>query len=155
MLTTPEIAQASAQPSAIIRITIPRDEIQHAMGPGYQELIATLAAQGIAPAGPWYTHHLRMHPEVFDFELGVPIAAQLTAVGRVIHGQLPAITVIRTVYQGGYESLPDAWGEFDTWIAAQGHTTRPDLWERYIAGPESSSDPANWRTELSRELARR
>jgi hypothetical protein len=27
-----------------------------------------------------------------------------------------------------------------------------DLWERYIAGPESTADPAGWRTELSRRL---
>ena len=53
------------------------------MGPGYQELMDTLTAQGIQPTGPWFTHHLRMDPEVFDFELGVPIAAPVTA--RIPH----------------------------------------------------------------------
>ena len=59
----------------MIRFTIPRSEIQHVMGPGYQELMGAIAAQGIAPAGVWFTHHLRMEPETFDFELGVPISA--------------------------------------------------------------------------------
>ena len=152
MIDSPEIVQIAAQPTAIIRFTIPRSEIQHVMGPGHAELMETIAAQGIAPTGPWFTHHLRMDPETFDFELGVPISAALAAAGRVIAGELPAATVARTVYHGGYEGLGDAWGEFGAWIEAAGHTQAPNLWERYLAGPESSADPAAWRTELNRRL---
>jgi len=149
MLDTPEIVQTAVQPAAIIRFTIPRSEIQHVMGPGYAELMETIAAQGIAPTGPWFTHHLRMDSEIFDFELGVPIAAPISAAGRVTAGELPAASVARTVYHGGYEGLGDAWGEFSAWIDAAGHTQAPNLWERYVAGPESSPDPASWRTELN------
>ena len=45
-----------------------------------------------------------------------------------------------------------AWGEFDAWIAAQGLAAAPDLWECYLAGPESGPDPTTWRTELNRPL---
>ena len=72
MLDTPQITQAAAQLTAIIRLTIPREEIRKVMGPGISELMATVAAQGIAPAGPWFTHHLRIDPAIFDFEIGVP-----------------------------------------------------------------------------------
>jgi effector-binding domain-containing protein len=152
MLDKPQIVQTTAQPTAIIRFTIPRNEIQNVMGPGYQELMATVAAQGITPTGAWFTHHLKMDAETFDFELGVPIATPISAVGRVIASQLPAATVARTVYHGGYEGLGDAWGEFGAWIAAEGHTPEPNLWECYIAGPESNPDPTAWRTELNRPL---
>ena len=54
MITKHEIVQTEAQPCAAIRITVPRSEIQHVMGPGYQELMDTLGAQGVAPAGPWF-----------------------------------------------------------------------------------------------------
>jgi effector-binding domain-containing protein len=153
VIDKPQIEQTAAQPTAIIRFTIPRDEIQNVMGPGYQELMATVAAQGVAPAGPWFTHHLRMDSEVFDFELGVPISAPIAAAGRVEAGQLPATRVARTVYHGGYEGLGGAWAEFDAWLAAEGHTPAPNLWESFVAGPESNSDPATWRTELNRPLA--
>jgi effector-binding domain-containing protein len=153
MIETPEIVQTAMQPTAIIRFTIPRSEIQYVMGPGHAELMDTIAAQGIAPTGPWFTHHLRMDPETFDFELGVPISAPLAPAGRVTAGELPAATVARTVYHGGYEGLGDAWGEFGAWIAAEGHTQAPNLWERYIAGPETSPEPATWCTELNRPLA--
>lgn len=52
-----------------------------------------------------------------------------------------------------YEGLGAAWGEFGAWIAAQGHTPAPDLWESYVTGPESSPDPATWRTELTQPPA--
>ena len=29
------------------------------------------------------------------------------------------------------------------WIDAEGHTPAPDLWEIYVAGPESGPDPAH------------
>jgi effector-binding domain-containing protein len=152
MLDTPQITQIAAQPTAIIRLTIPREEIQHVMGPGIGEVMAAVAAQGLAPAGPWFTHHLRMDPDTFDFEVGVPVTAPVVAAGRVKPGQWPTMRVARTVYHGTYEGLGSAWGEFMDWIVANGHTPGPDLWECYVTGPESSPDPSNWRTELNRPL---
>ncbi len=60
--------------------------------------------------------------------------------------------IVRTVYVGGYEGLGQAWGELNEWIAAHGHRPGPDHWECYVTGPESTPDPAAWRTELSRPL---
>jgi uncharacterized protein (DUF427 family) len=74
MLDKPRIVQTAVQPAAVIRLTIPRAEIRNVMGPGHRELMAALAAQGIAPAGPWFSHHFRMDPDVFDFEIGIPVS---------------------------------------------------------------------------------
>jgi effector-binding domain-containing protein len=154
MIDTPHIVQTAAQPTAAIRLTVPRAEIQTVMGPGYSELMAAVAAQGIAPVGPWFTHHLRMDPDVFDFEICVPVATRVAAAGRVQPGELRAATVARTVYRGSYEGLSAAWAELMRWIAAQGHTPALDLWERYVAGPESGPDAAAWQTELNRPLVK-
>jgi effector-binding domain-containing protein len=154
MLDKPRIVQTEAQLTAVIRLTVARAKIQSVMGPAIGEVMAALAAQGRAPAGPVFSHHLRMDPEVFDFEVGVPVTAPVAATGRVKASRLPAATVARAVYHGGYEGLGAAWGEFGKWIAAEGHTPASDLWERYVAGPESSPDPATWRTELNRPLTR-
>lgn len=152
MIDAPEIIQTTTQATAIIPLRIPKDQIQHVMGPGIGELMGTLAAQGIAPAGPWFTHHRSMSPDFWDFEISVPVATPVTAAGRVQPGQWPAMRVARTVYRGGFEGLGEAWGEFDDWIVAQGHRPADDLWECYVAGPESSPDPAQWRTQLNRPL---
>lgn len=152
MIDAPQIVQSPAQLTAYIHLEVPRDAIQEVMGPGLEELMAALSAQGVAPAGPWFTHHLKLDPERFDFEICMPVAEPVTPVGRVKAGSLPAATVARTVYHGGYEGLGDAWGSFMDWIEAQGLSPAADLWECYVAGPESSANPADWRTVLNRPL---
>lgn len=72
MIDAPQIIQTAAQPTAISHLQIPEDEIQNVIGPGLQELMATLAAQDIKPAGPWFTHHRKMSPDAWDFEISVP-----------------------------------------------------------------------------------
>jgi hypothetical protein len=97
MIENPHITQSAAQLAAVIRLTIAREEIRNVMGPGFGELMTALVEQGIEPTGPWFTHHLRMDPEVFDFEMCLPVATPVTPVGRVQPGQLPATKVARTV----------------------------------------------------------
>jgi effector-binding domain-containing protein len=150
MLDTPNIVTTDFRHTAVIRLTIPRAEIRHVMGPGIGELLATVAAQGLTPASPVFSHHLRLHPDLFDFEIGVVVPVPVTPSGRVTASEWPASTMARTILHGGYELLADAWPEFDRWIVAAGHIPAPDLWECYVAGPEANPDPATWRTELSR-----
>ncbi|RPI85465.1 MAG: AraC family transcriptional regulator [Planctomycetaceae bacterium] len=152
MIDTPEIVQFAGQPAACIRVTIPRAEIQQAMGAAITELMTAVTAQGISPAGPIFSHHLQMDPAIFDFEVGVPVDRQVASVGRVTAGQLPAGIIARAIYRGSYDGLGSAWGEFDDWLRVAGYMPAPNLWESYVAGPESSSDPSNWRTELNRPL---
>jgi len=152
MLDAPEITRTTEQLAAVIHLTIAREEMRNAMGPAIGELMATIAAQSITAAGPLFSHHLTMPSDRFDFEVGVPIAAPVVAAGRVKPGRLPAARVARTVYHGAYEGLGSAWSEFIDWIAANDLTPGPNLWESYVSGPESSPDPAHWRTELNRPL---
>ena len=153
MLEAPQVVETPAQHVAVIHLTIPRADIQKVMGPGIQELYATLASQAIAPAGPWFSHHLRMLPDQWDFEIGIPVARPVAPAGRVRPSERPAFKAAQTVYQGPYEGLGDAWGEFETWMKSAGLKPARELWEIYAAGPESGSDPAAWRTELNRPLA--
>jgi effector-binding domain-containing protein len=152
MLDAPHVTQSEAQPAAVLRLAVPRAEMRQAMGDGIAELMATLAAQGVAPAGAMYAHHFRMDPDVFDFAIGIPVATPIVPAGRVTMGELPAARVARAIYRGSYEGLGAAWGEFGAWIAAGGHAPAPGLWERYLRGPESSTDPMQWETELNRPL---
>jgi uncharacterized protein YndB with AHSA1/START domain/effector-binding domain-containing protein len=152
VIDTPQITKTTAQLAAVIHLTIPRNEIRTAMGPGLAEIMTAVKAQGIGPAGPWFTHHLKMHPATFDFEICVPVTAPVAHVGRVKPRIFPEVTVARTVYCGRYDRLGEAWAEFKAWIAANGHSAGPDLYECYPVGPESSPNPADWRTELSQPL---
>jgi effector-binding domain-containing protein len=152
MIETPKIVETKTQQTAVIRLTIPREQIREGMGAGLSELMAAVSAQGIATTGPWFTHHLRMDPAVFDFEIGVPVGAPVSAAGRVQPSELPAMTVARAIMHGDYEGLPAAWQELDDWVAASGRKPADDLWEVYAVGPESAPKAEDWRTELNRPI---
>lgn len=155
MIDTPLLVQTELQHTAVVRIVIPRAQMRFVMGPAIAEVFAALTSRHVAPIGPLFSHHLRMDPETFDFEVGVPVAQPFEPTGRVIASTLPATTVARTVYRGAYEWLGGAWGEFSQWLEANGHAPAADLWECYLAGPESSPDPTKWATELNRPLLAR
>lgn len=152
MIDTPHLTDSAEQIAAVIHLDIPREDMVQAFGPAVNELLAALAAQGIAPQGAAFAHHMDMTSERFDFDLGFFAGTPVAATGRVRPGVLRAARVARTVYHGAYEGLPDAWGEFMTWIEANGHTPAADLWEWYVVGPHLSPNPADWRTELNRPL---
>jgi effector-binding domain-containing protein len=147
MIDEPKIVHTEAQPAAVIHVTVAKDKIREVMGPGLKELRDTLAAQGIEPTGPWFTHHLALSSSQWDFEIGLPIAVPIEPQGRVKPGELPALTAARTVYHGGYEGLGSAWGELMSWIEAEGHVAAPSLWEIYL-------EEKPGRTELTRPLVK-
>jgi effector-binding domain-containing protein len=153
MIETPRIVETDTQPVAFIHLTVPTSEIQKVMIPGLNEVKAAVAAQGVAEAGPWFTHHLRAPKDTFDFEICVPVAAPIKSSGRVEPGEWPTMKVARTVYHGDYSGLGGGWGELEAWIAKSGYKTGVDLWERYLTGTEVGPDPSKWQTELNRPLA--
>ncbi len=152
MPTIPRITDTPAQRIAFIHVTCKASEVQQVMGPGIGELISTVAAQGVKITGPWFTRHLRRPNDTFDFEIAVPVGAAVKAAGRVTPGELGAAKVAHTTYIGPYEGLGKAWGEFVRWIDSQGVKTLDQLWEVYVAGPESVKEPAQYRTELYRPI---
>lgn len=152
MLDTPQILDLPLQHTASIHLTVPRSAIRKEMGPAIEELLRTLGEQSITPAGPVFSHHLRMDPASFDIEVGVPVEAPVSDSGRVRSGHIPASQVVRSTYSGPYEGLYDAWSELNDWIRAQGLTMAPNLWEVYLRGPESGEDSSAWRTELNRPI---
>lgn len=150
--TTLKVTSTLAQESAVIRLTIPKAQVAQLMGAAIGELMSTVAAQGAGPAGPLYSYHHRGDPDVFDLEVGVPVSQPISPTGRVTPGELPAVKVVQTVYSGPYEGLGDGWCEFMQAVEAGDYDLDTPFFERYVAGPESSPDPAQWRTELNRVL---
>ena len=152
MIDPPTITQTKAQLAAVIRLAVPPQDLPKVMGPGIEEVQAAVAAQGIKPAGPWFSHYLKMEPGRWEFEIGLPVATPFAPAGRVKPGELPARRVARTIHHGGYEGLHISWGEFSKWITSRGLTPDADLWECYLVGPESGPDASKWRTELNRPV---
>ncbi|MDL2356831.1 MAG: GyrI-like domain-containing protein [Pseudomonadota bacterium] len=153
MIDTPQIARSAPQRTAAIPVIIARNEIQQAFPPAVNELLAAMREQGIEPAGPLFSYHRKMPGAVFDMEIGFPVDDDVTAQGRVVASALPATRVARTIYRGPMEGIGAAWGELKAWVAANGLTTQPFIWENYLVGPGDNADASTWQTELNWPLA--
>lgn len=149
MLDAPVIVQTTALLTAIIPIKVVRSDMQKIMGPGINEVIATVKAQGIGPTGPWFANHSQITAEEFDFEICVPVSVPVATAGRVRQGQRPAMKVAQTIYSGPCEGHGAAWREFGVWIAAPGFSPATNFLERYIVSPESNTNSTTYRTELN------
>jgi effector-binding domain-containing protein len=154
MIDTPKITHTATQHTACIHLKIPREEMMHVFGPAIEELVKELTTQGIPPQGSAFAHHFKMTPGIFDFEVGFVTEKPVTPAGRITPGRWPEQKVARTTYHGPYEGLPEAWGEFTAWMESNNLAEADDLWEHYVAGPHTSPDPAQWRTDLYRPLTK-
>ncbi|MBI5616803.1 MAG: GyrI-like domain-containing protein [Gammaproteobacteria bacterium] len=153
MIDEPHLAASEEQLTAVVHLRVPRARIHEAMTPAIHEVLAVLAAAGVAPAGPLISFHAAPPDDHFDLEVGFPVACAIAPSGRVKTSRLPAARVARAIHRGDYEGLAAAWGGLIAWMAAERLAPGPMLWERYLRGPESGGDPALWETELNRVLA--
>ena len=101
---TPQIVRVGPQLAAVIRLTLPRHQLRQVMGPAFAELQAEASVQGLT-LGPAFTRPLRPPGDVVELEAGFEVDRPIRPVGRVRRGELPAATVVRSVYRGPYEGL--------------------------------------------------
>jgi effector-binding domain-containing protein len=148
LIETPFYEDFPEQLVALIHVAIPSLDIAPAMTAAFAELGAVLAAQGVAPTGPWTAHHFYRPVTTFEFELCSPIAAPIEPSGRVTNGHLRATRVAHAIYRGPYQHLAAAWVEFIGWLEANGHSLDGDFLETYTVGPSRNPDPTTWQTDL-------
>ena len=151
MITKPELVTTSEVLSAAIHLTIPARDMPKYMDPAIQDIMKTLADQGMKPSGPMFSYHYRRPSDTFDFEVGFEVAKAINppSGGRVMNSKLPAVQVARAVYTGPYEGLAQAWGELQKWVREQKHPETGRFWERYLTNPAEVTDPKKYRTELN------
>ena len=159
MIDPPRIGEFDERLAAVVHLTIPRERIEEEMEPAINEVLSALSVQDLSPSGPLFAHHLTQDNAIFNFEVGFPVNRMIEPTGRVKNSVLPAGHAAYTSYIGSYDGLFAAWTEFDQWTRSEGalgpNLERGDtLWEVYSIGPESTSDSAEWRTDLFQSLRR-
>ncbi|MCU1415448.1 MAG: transcriptional regulator, MerR family [Microbacteriaceae bacterium] len=114
------------------------------------ELHATLAAQGVEPAG---IAGGIFSTELFTDERGsatvfIPVASELRALGRVAMTTIPAVELAVIEHLGAPEGVDLAYGALGTYVTEHALAVDGPLREYYVVGPHESADPAEWRTEI-------
>ena len=149
MISPPEVVTTQEVPTATIHLVIPGRDMPKYMDPAIQEIIQVLADQGMRPVGPMFSYHHRRPSDTFEFEIGFPVERAITEAGRVKNGKLPAERVVRTVYQGPYEGLSQAWPALQEWVREQKLPETGRFFECYLNNPDEVKDPKDYRTELN------
>ncbi len=149
MITPPELTTTTEVPTATIHLVVPGREMPKYMDPAIREIIQVLADQGLQPMGPMFSYHHRRPSDTFDFEIGFPVQQRIEEKGRVKNGALPAERVARSVYQGPYEGLAEAWPTLTAWVREQKLPETGRFFERYLNNPDEVEDANDYRTELN------
>lgn len=153
MILSPQLATTPQGPVAFIHLEIAKHEIQHAMGPGIQEIFAAVKAQDLEVAGSWFTIHYRISPDAWDFDICVPLKTAVAPLGRVQSKLLEPAQAATASYVGPYENLHQAWPQLRQWMAEQKLERASWLCEVYETGPESGLPATQWKTQLYQPIA--
>ncbi|WP_134773086.1 GyrI-like domain-containing protein [Ornithinimicrobium flavum] len=146
-METPEIISCQARPSAVVRGTVPMDQVRTFYDRSFTLVAEVLARQGVQPAEA-FGHYLSPPSDTLTLEVGFTVPAPVAGEGEVLAAELPAGRAAFATHLGPYDDLGAAWGRLGEWIGAQGHTPGPDLWEVYVTEPTPTTDPATLRTDL-------
>jgi effector-binding domain-containing protein len=156
----PQIQERAELHYAAIASTVAMDGISSAVDDAFPELFGWLASHGITPAGPPLIRYLviDMAGEL-QLELAVPVAAPVTASGRIRPGALPGGRYAVLRHTGPYDGLLASnaalqeWAhehgiEFDTWDTPAGSAWRGRA-EHYLTDPSQEPDPAKWEVDVA------
>lgn len=151
--TGPEVVTAEPVTTAVVKGTIPTDEVRDFFDRSFAVLGEALQTQSVTPTGPAYGLYHGIPDETMDLEVGFPTDRAIEADGSAEAGELPGGRVARVVHAGSFDALGGAWQRLGEWVAAQGLTPADTYWEVYLTEPSPDMDPNELRTELNWLLA--
>lgn len=130
-----ELVDLEPQPVAVVCGHVAVSEIPGFLGEAFGEVIQTLSAQGLAPAGPPFGRFVPAG-DGFDVEAGFPVTGDVTPSGRVEPGELPGGSAARVMHKGGYGEVAAAYQAVAEWVQGHGYVATAPPWESYLDGPD-------------------
>jgi effector-binding domain-containing protein len=122
--------------------------IQTFLGRSFADLYGHVGMLGAQPTGHPFVIYHDIGGDSIDAEVCVPIAATVTASGRIASRALEPGQVVRTLHVGPYDQLHVAYEALDAWIRDRGFEVVGPVRERYLNGPDEGESPAGYRTEI-------
>ena len=105
-----------------------------------------IRAQRAVPVGPPFGAYHGAPGETVDVEAGFPVATPVDDTEGVVSSTLPGGPAVEAVHIGPYDTMTGTYGEMEAWMAEQGVSPGPVMWESYLTDPEREPDPSTWRT---------
>jgi DNA-binding transcriptional MerR regulator len=139
-----------ATPAAVLSATLDLPDALLWIHGAIGEALATLAAQGLEPAG---VPGSEIATELYSEERGqatvyVPCPPTLRPVGRVTCGTAPEVTLAVVEHRGSHATIDRAYGDLAAHVARHAIGLDQPLREHYLVGPNDTPDADDWHTEI-------
>jgi len=153
-----QVRNVRPQPVLSIRAVVPTPELIQFFDAACQEMQAYLAQLGMSQVGPpmslWHSAPGQI-PNSSDLETCLPIPHLIPASGRMSSRELPAGLEVFTVHAGAYDDMVQAFDALWHWVQAEGYEMAGPPRDVVLVGPNETSDPAAYRTEIVYPIARK
>ncbi len=140
-------------PLAVIRYSGLRlDDLRTVFDTAYSALGRAVGAGTVVPSGPALAVYHGDPGELFDLEVGFPVAEALGGPvvaddTTIVPSTLPTGPAFATSFFGAYDGLGQAWGSLLTRVAEQDAEPLDVMIEVYVTDP-SDAPPGRLRTDL-------
>ena len=137
-----------------VRTQTPIQRMGEAMGRVFGDIFRYLGPKGINPTGPPVAiYYSSPDSEPVDFEVCVPVPVGVTGAGKVKAKILPGGTMASLIYVGSYRKINSAYSILTKWIEESGYRPDGPCREVYIKGPQETSNPEEYRTEILKPIS--
>ncbi|MCU0300479.1 MAG: GyrI-like domain-containing protein [Candidatus Nanopelagicales bacterium] len=130
-----ERIELEPQQVAVVQGEVPHDGVAGFLGGAFGEVMGTLGAQGLQPAGPPLARY-EIIDGGFRIEAGFPVDGELRPMGRVQVAQLPAGPTLTVLHRGAYDQVAAAYQAAEAWLVEHDWEAAAPPWEAYLDGPE-------------------
>ncbi len=152
-MATFDVEELSAQPTAVVRGSVPIAELPGFFHHAFEAVMASLGAHGLAPVGPPFGCYLSMPGETVELVAGFPVATPVEVDGEVEPFELPGGRAVTALHVGSYDALAATYETVLADVAEAGLALGSLMWESYLSDPAAEPDPATWRTRIVWPLA--
>ena len=146
-----QVREVNPQPILSIRAVVPTLELIQFFDEAVNEMNAYVNQVGIKITGPamslWHSAPGQI-PDASDIETCLPIEGPVPASGRMLYTKLPAGLHAFTIHHGSYDNMVNAYDAVWHWIQEQGYEMTGPPRDVVRVGPNDTSDPSNYRTEI-------
>lgn len=140
--STPEIVTLAPAPAALLRETVPMSALTEFFDRAFQASATALEQQGIPITGSPLGIYYSMPTDTVDVGAGFPSASLPADADGVTGEMLPGGRAAQVLHLGSYDTLSKTYDRLMPWLAEQGLTPGPVMWESYLNEPTPENPDA-------------
>jgi len=148
-----KIERAELEPQTIlgVREVVKMSELTEFFSRAFAASAKELAAQGNHPVGPPVAIYSGMPSDTIAVTAGFPAVRPATPAEKgsgLVLAELQGGPVVTAIHIGSYDQLGESYGKIATWMAEHQLKPAAEMWEEYLVGPDSVTDPTLWQTRI-------